>query len=266
MTHGSAIYFGRVMHRRLRPVQHRFVYRVFSLLLDIDDVPHLAQGSRLFSHNRWNLFSFHDKDHGPRDGTALRPWIESQLRKAGIDTAGGPVRLLCFPRMFGYVFNPLSVWFCHRPDGELAAVLYEVSNTFGEHHGYLLEVPPGQGSRQIIRQSCAKRFYVSPFIDMAAVYRFRLREPGERLAILIREAVAEGELLIATLEGQRAEFRDAALLRAALAYPLMTLKVFAAIHWEALRLWRKGVALQKRGAPPAQAVTYHALPTRQAAE
>ena len=192
----SCLYFGRVMHKRLIPFRHRFTYRVFSLFIDLDELPALDRGPRLFSHNRWNLFAFFDRDHGPRDGSPLRPWIERRLAEADIDLAGGPVRLLCFPRLFGFVFNPLSLWFCYHQSGRLAAVLYEVSNTFGQWHSYLIPIDRGQKAGRAIRQSCDKRLYVSPFIGMVSTYHFRLLEPDARLAVAIRQWVPEGEQLI----------------------------------------------------------------------
>lgn len=246
----SCLYVGRVTHARLQPVSHRFSYRVFSLLLDIDEIGGIARRLRLFSYNRWSLFSFHDRDHGPRDGTPLRLWIERQLRRADIDIEGGPVRLLCFPRILGYVFNPLSVWFCHRPDGELAAILYEVHNTFGESHSYLISVRDTESRGGSIAQGCNKAFHVSPFIGMAARYRFRLRLPGERLQLLIRQDIPDGQNLIASHTGQRRPLTDRALMRVFATHPLMTVKVMAAIHWEALRLWLKGAPYHRRPAPP----------------
>ena len=251
----SCLYLGRVVHQRLLPFRHRLVYRVFSLFVSLDELPELSHRLRLFSHNRWNLFSFQDRDHGPRDGSALRPWIEGQLAEAGIDLEGGPVRLLCFPRILGYVFNPLTIWFCYHRSGHLAALLYEVSNTFGQQHSYLIAVDPARPPGAPIRQSCRKALYVSPFIAMEATYRFRLSEPGQRLAVLIRQSTAEGELLLAAQNGRRRRLDDPALLRVFLAYPLMTLKVIAAIHWHALRLWRKGAKVLPRPAAPARAVT-----------
>ena len=177
----SALYFGKVMHKRLRPFVHAFSYRVFSLYLDLDEAETLSRRLRLFSHNRWNLFSFQDRDHGPRNGSPLRPWIDRHLSAAGIDLEGGAVRLLCFPRVLGYVFNPLSIWFCHHVDGSLRAVLYEVRNTFGEKHGYLIPLAPGHKSGGAVIQDAAKAFYVSPFIAMEQRYDFRLAEPGEKL-------------------------------------------------------------------------------------
>lgn len=255
MSHTSALYFGQVMHKRLRPFGHRFVYRIFQLCLDLDELPQLDRRLRLFSHNRFNLFSFHNRDHGARDGSALRPWIEAQLAQAGIDLEGGPVRLLCFPRILGYVFNPLTLWFCHHRDGSLRAVLYEVRNTFGDKHGYLIPVanPPAPG--EPLLQGCDKALHVSPFIPMQAHYRFRLTVPNDRLSLVIRESVSEGELLVAAQSARRAELTDARLLRAFFTHPLLTLKVIGAIHWQALRLWLKGASFHRRPQPPADAVS-----------
>ena len=251
----SCLYFGEVMHKRLRPIAHRFRYRVFSLFLDLDELPELTRRLTLLSHNRFNIFSFHDRDHGARDGSPLRPWAEEQLAAAGINLQGGAIRMLCFPRILGYVFNPLSVWFCYHSDGGLRAIIYEVKNTFGEQHCYLIPVSAGNRDGQPILQSCEKSFYVSPFIEMAAAYRFRLREPDGKLSVLIRQSVAEGEILLATLTGRRTAIDRGGLWRAFFRYPLMTAKVMAAIHWEALWLWRKGAQYHKRGAPPEQAVS-----------
>ena len=251
----SCLYHGQVMHKRLRPFVHRFVYRVFSFYVDLDEIPALDRRLRWFSHNRWNLFGFHDRDHGARDGTPLRPWIERELASAGIDLDGGPVRLLCFPRVLGYVFNPLSIWFCHHADGRMRAVLYEVSNTFGQTHSYLLPVDPKRTAGAPIVQRCRKGFYVSPFIGMDASYRFRLKEPDARLAVSIRESVPEGPQLVATQTGRRGELDDGSLLRILWAYPLVTLKVIAAIHWQALKLWRRGGTFHGRPPAPGHAVT-----------
>jgi len=251
----SCLYLGQVMHRRLIPFGHKFAYRVFSLFLDLDEIPQLAERLRWFSHNRFNLFSFHDRDHGPRDGGAIKPWIERLLTERGLDLGGGRIAVLCFPRVLGYVFNPLTIYFCWHGDGELRAVLYEVKNTFGEQHCYLLPVEPGRNRHQPILQRCDKRFHVSPFIGMTASYRFRLDEPDERLAILIRQESPAGELLIATHTARRAPLDDAGLLRAFVSHPLITLKVIASIHWEALRLWLKGARYHARPRPPEHEVS-----------
>jgi DUF1365 family protein len=246
----SCLYFGRVSHKRKLPFRHRLDFRVFSVYLDLDELPGLSRRLRLFSHNRWNIFSFLDRDHGPRDGSALRPWIEAHLSDAGIDLQGGAVRLLCFPRLLGYVFNPLAIWFCYHDSGRLAAVLYEVRNTFGEKHCYLIPVDAARLPDAPIEQSCEKMFYVSPFIGMLATYHFRLSEPGERLAVVIRQWVPEGEILVAAQTGRRRPLDDRRLLRALFAYPLMTLKVIVGIHLHAFALWRQGAKVEARPRAP----------------
>ncbi len=255
----SCLYFGRVMHARLSPFQHRFAYRVFSILVDLDELSDLSRGLSLFSHNRRNLFSLHDRDLGPRDGGSLKVWIQQHLSAAGIDPRGGRVRVLCFPRLLGYVFNPLAIWFCYDAAQRLVAVLYDVSNTFGESHGYLIPIATDRTPDEAVEQQCAKRLYVSPFMDMQATYRFRLGEPNARLAIRIDQEDAAGRGFIATHTARRAPLSDATLLRACFAYPLMTLKVIGGIHWEALRLWRKGARVRPRPAPPPRVVTVTGL-------
>lgn len=261
----SALYVGTVVHRRVRPVRHHLSYRVFSVLVDLDELPLLNARLRRFGHNRRRAVGFFDRDHGPADGTALKPWIARQLDAAGI-AAGGPVRILCFPRLFGYVFNPLSVWFCHATDGALSAVLYEVRNTFGQSHSYL--IPAAVGADGLVRQSCEKRFFVSPFMDMETTYNFRVRPPGDRVAIGIHQTDAGGAVLHASLVADRAPLTDAALTDALWRHPLMTIKVMAGIHWEALQLWRKGLRLLPRAPLPATPVTIvpsHPVPHRHGA-
>lgn len=248
----SALYCGTVVHRRFRPRAHRLAYRIFYLLVDLDELPVLGQRLRLLSHNRPGLMSFHDRDHGAGDAGALRVHVERQLAAAGIAAEGGAIRLLCLPRILGYVFNPLSVYFCHRRDGALAAMLYEVNNTFGERHTYVI---PVETDKAPIRQRCSKRFHVSPFIGMDMTYDFEVAPPGDGVAIAIGEADGDGRLLQAAFAGQRLPLSDRNLLRVFLRYPLLTLKVIGGIHWEALRLWLKGVPLTARPAPPAHPVT-----------
>lgn len=251
----SCLYFGRVTHKRLRPFRHRLAYRVFSLYVDLDELPLVSRKLRLFSHNRWNLFSFMDCDHGARDRSPLRPWIERELIDAGIDLEGGAIRLFCFPRMLGYVFNPLTIWFCYHKSGQLLATLYEVHNSFGDRHGYLIPVDPSADSTAPITQSCDKTFYVSPFMDMRGGYHFRLSQPDEKLLVLIRHWVADGEILIASQTGVRRPIGDSTLLLAFVAYPLMTLKVTFGIYWHAIRLWRKGAKASPRPPAPRHSIT-----------
>ncbi|MFD1623427.1 DUF1365 domain-containing protein [Azospirillum griseum] len=258
----SGLYVGAVMHRRVKPVTHRLSYRVVSLLIDVDELPRLDAELRLFAHNRFGLLGFHDRDFGakadqPGAGMGLRAWARHHLERAGI-TADGPIRILCFPRVLGFVFNPLSVWFCHRADGSLAAIIHEVSNTFGQRHSYL--IPADIGSDGLVRQECDKRFYVSPFMDMETAYHFRIRPPADDLLLAIRQTDAAGPVLHATLSAKRVPITDGALLRAWARHPLMTLKVVAGIHWEALRLWRKGMTIRPRPDAPADPVTIARLP------
>lgn len=240
MTQASALYAGGVVHQRLRPRRHRLERRVFWLLLDLSELDGLDRRLRWFSRNRWNLFSFFDRDHGDGSDRPLREQVEARLAAIGIDLAGGAIRLLTMPRVLGYVFNPISVYYCHAADGRLAAVSYEVSSTFGERHFYDLAVLDDAGNDPF-RQSCAKALYVSPFLEMEMRYRFRGRAPGDRVGLTVGCDDAGGPLLTATLWGRRRPLADAALAWAALSYPLLTLKVVAAIHWEALILWLKGV-------------------------
>lgn len=244
----QALYRGHVMHRRLRPFVHRFDYRVFSLYLDIDRIAQTCAGLRWLSHNRANLLSIYDRDHGPRDGGDLRTWVDAQMRQAGMDRPHR-VMLLCFPRVMGYVFNPLSAYYCFDADDRMTAVIHEVRNTFGDMHHYVLPVTAAAADGPIA-QATDKRFYVSPFIGMTARYRFRLTRPGRRLSILIRLHTPAGETLIATQTGQRRALSDGEILRALARKPLMTWKVIAAIHWQALRLWIKGAKFHSRNTAP----------------
>ena len=250
----SSLYESRVMHERFFPVGHRFTYGVWYLLVDLDELPLLDRIVPGFAHNRAALLSLHDRDHGARDGSPLRSWIDARLAEAGIDLEGGPVRLLCFPRVLGYVFNPLTVWFCHGPEGALRAILYEVSNTFGETHGYLVPLRPGD-DRAVIRTEFDKELFVSPFIDMSARYDFRTRIPDDRIAVLVRELAAGGQVLVATLTGRRRELTGRRLAWMLLRYPFVTLRVTLGIHVQALRLWIKGAPYRRRGTPPPHAVT-----------
>ena len=239
MTLQSAIYEGTVVHERLRPKRHRLRYQVFSLLLDLDELPVLDGRLTLFAHNRRAPFSFFDRDHGPTTGEPLRPWVEGHLRDAGLMPDGGPIRLLCYPRVFGYVFNPLSVYFCYRRDGELSAILYEVCNTFKERHTYV--IPVNDTACRVIRQSCGKSLYVSPFIAMETDYHFRIVPPGDGVNIVIRQEDAEGLLLAASFQGDRRALTGRSLARALIRFPFLTLKIMGGIHWEALRLKLKGL-------------------------
>lgn len=234
------LYIGAVMHRRQDRHAYHFVYKVFSLLLDLDELPRLSRRLRLFSHNGFNLFGVVDRDHGPRDGTPLKPWAEQYLLLHGIDLAGGRIRLLCFPRFLGWVFNPLSLWYCEHRDGSMRAVICEVRNTFGEMHHYLLTAPDRGPMDWDTEYRVPKVFHVSPFIAPDMEYCFRLQAPGERLRFHIDEKHDGKVMFRASLTAIRTPLTDARLVLSALQIPLLPFKVMAAIHWQALKLWLRG--------------------------
>ena len=253
MPEAACLYSCQVMHRRLVAPFYRFVYRVFYLLLDIDRIDAAAQGMRLFSHNRFNLLAFHDRDHGDGSGR-LRPWVESVLAGAGIELAGGRIRLLALPRLLGHAFNPISLWYCEHRDGSLRAVIAEVRNTFGEQHCYLLSAD-GAAMPYEMRHEKDKCFHVSPFFDLVGRYRFSLGEPGERVRVAIHETREGQPILDATVAGERLALRDAAILKLVALMPLMTLKVVAGIHWEALKIWLRGGKFHRKPEPPSVEVS-----------
>lgn len=222
------LYRGHVMHMRLRPFAHRFRYRVFSLLLDIDRLEETVRPLRWLALDRFGLLAFHRRDHGPRDGSDLRPWVEARLAAAGM-AAPARIWLLSFPRLLGYAFNPLSVYWCADDRGRPYAVVYEVKNTFGDQHPYVLAL-----DAPTARHATPKAFFVSPFLDMGQRYRFTLAAPGERLAVRIRQGQAgdaPGEdWLIATQNGTRRPLTDGQLLAAWAAHPLMSLKEIGRAH------------------------------------
>jgi uncharacterized protein len=243
MRFRSSLYVGSVMHRRMQPRLHRFRYRAFWLLLDLDELDELSSKLRWFSHNRPNIFSFYDADHGDRTATPIRAQIECHLAEAKVDSAGGRICLLCMPRTLGYCFNPISIFFCYRTDATLAAVVYQVHNTFGERHSYVIRV---EDQHTALHQRCRKLLYVSPFLDMHMRYDFRITGPDERIAVGIAASSSSKPVLNAVLTGTRRELTDRDLMVVFLKIPAITIKVIAAIHWEALRLWVKGNRLHGR--------------------
>jgi hypothetical protein len=249
----ARIYFGKVMHARLRPRRNAFTYRVFFLRLPVSRIATLGTG--LFSVNRWNLFSFHFRDHGARDGSPPEPWIRALLLREGVHEADGEVILQTFPRMLGYVFNPVSFWLCHDRAGALRAILCEVNNTFGERHNYLLTSahggPIGEGDTLATR----KVFHVSPFCKVEGSYRFRFDQGSEDCRVAIDYEAGAGTLLTTAVWGRAAALSNGNLLRAFVLYPWMTLGVIIRIHWQALKLCLAGVRYQPRPLPPAQETT-----------
>jgi uncharacterized protein len=247
------LFHGTVLHARLRPRRNAFRYRVFFMRFALSDLQQLENA--LFSVNRWNLFSFHFRDHGARDGSHPERWIRALLAEQGLGEVDGEVWLQAFPRMLGYVFNPVSFWLCHDKGGALRVVLCEVNNTFGEHHHYLLFHPdlhPILGSDTM---NAHKVFHVSPFCDVAGEYRFQFYVEKATTLIRIDYGDSRGQLLLTAISGKGAAFGAPALARAFIFYPLMTLVIIARIHLQALRLWIKGVPWFAKPLPPSQELT-----------
>jgi len=235
----AKLFTGRTVHARLAPFRHRFAYRLWMVRADIDAPP----CAWLF---RLGLLSMNPRDHGPRDGSPLRPWVHAQLAAAGITDATARIELLALPRLLGWAFNPISLFLCHRADGMPGAVLYETKNTFGDQHAYVARLS-GQATET---HSARKRLHVSPFFDMQGGYRFALSVDDDRLSLLIRLEAPDGPRLLATLSGRFQPLTDAALLRALAAMPFVTLKVWLMIHLQALKLWRRGARFHRAPAPP----------------
>lgn len=250
-TPAGALYDVRVMHRRRVAPFYRFVYDLFYLLVDIDRLPELHRTRRWFSLNRFNVVSLRERDYGDCSGEpgALRRWVEATLAARGISLAGGRIRMLTLPRIFGFAFNPISLYYCEHADGTLRAVIGEVRNTFGERHSYVLG-NSGAQMRWDAPQDKDKLFHVSPFFQLEGRYRFHVSEPGESVRIHIAETRDDAPLFEATLAGERRALTDAALLGHALAMPWVTLKVVYAIHWEALKIWLRGAKYVPKPPPP----------------
>lgn len=243
---------GRVAHTRHVAPQRHFSYRLWMLGLDIDRIDEVAAQSRIFRANRAGLLAHRDRDHGARDGSALRPWVEAQLGEAGLAGAAAQIHLVAMPRIAGYAFNPISFYFCHDRDGVLRAIIHEVKNTFGGQTAYVLAATPD--ARGEIRQSAAKRLHVSPFFDMEGGYRFAVRAPdfaagSGRMSVGIRYGTAQETRLTATMRLDAVPYGDAAALALLARLPGMALKVTAAIHYQALRLWLGGARFHKMPAP-----------------
>ena len=237
----SCIYNGEVTHTRFKPVRHFLKYKTFSLLIDLDEINLLDKSIGIFSHNKFNIFSFYDKDHGDRDGGNLKDWVISNLKKFQIKENITKIKVLCYPRILGYVFNPLSIFYCYEKD-KLVAIFYEVKNTFNEQHTYIFKI---KNNEEII-QKCRKKFYVSPFMDMETFYNFKLLNPNDKLSVFIKQTDADGTILTATQTGDKKEFSFKQLAINFLKYPLMTIKIISSIHYEALLLWKKGAIYRGR--------------------
>ena len=243
MIKNSYIYTGNVIHKRFKPKVHFFNYSVFSFLIDLSELDLMNNNLRIFSYNKFNIVSFYNKDHGPRDGSSLRKWVIENLQKNSIEAEGIQIKLLCYPRIFGYVFNPLSVFYIYNKNSELISILYEVKNTFGEQHTYIFKTKKNEN---LIQHICKKKFHVSPFIKMDCIYFFRLLKPGNRVSVIIDLQDQEGKILYASQDGEKSELNNKNLIRSYIKHPLMSFKIIVAIHFEAFKLWSKGIKFIKK--------------------
>ncbi len=238
----SSIYNGTVIHKRFKPKIHFFKYRVFSLLIDLSELDILDKKINYFSYNKFNLISFFDKDHGERDGSSIVEWVKKNLNKNGLNTENIKIKLLCYPRILGYVFNPLSVFYVYDINEKLVSILYEVKNTFGEQHTYIFRVE----NNSLLQHNCEKKFHVSPFIEMDCNYFFRILKPAEKISVIIDQYQSNEKILYASQDGKRVDFTSSELIKSYLKHPLMTFKIISAIHFEAFKLWIKGIRFIKK--------------------
>ena len=234
----SCIYSGSVIHKRFKPKEHFFKYKVFSLFLDLSELNELDDKLNFFSLNKFNLISFYEVDHGNRDGSSLLDWVKNNLSKNNVSTVNIKVKLLCYPRILGYVFNPLSVFFVYDQNENLVSILYEVKNTFGEQHTYFFKV---ENQNKLIQNNCSKKFHVSPFIEMNCNYFFKILNPAQKLSVIIDQYDQKGKILFASQDGERSDLTGKNLMKSYLKHPLMTFKIISAIHFEAFKLWMKGI-------------------------
>jgi uncharacterized protein len=277
----SCLYECHVLHHRLSPREHRFLYRIFLVALDLDELDAVHRRLRLFSINRPNLYSFRERDHLPTfapthnpsapspvpcspssfpapNTSSLKQRVIDHLAAHGIDLTGGRVLLITLPRILGYLFKPVSFYFCYDRHGQPVASLAEVTNTFHELKPYLLGPDTRDAAGHAFHLRVPKHFYVSPFSDVDVAFDFTLRTPSERLSVQIDDYDAAQRTLTTTLAGPRRPLTDTALASYLFKYPLLTLRVITLIHWHALRLWLKRVPWFAKAARPAdQRDLYH---------
>lgn len=247
--HGSCLYFGKVMHQRLFPFTYKFQYSVMSLKLDIDRIEEEAKAVKGFSFDRFNWLSVRLKDYGARDGSDWRSWLEGLLAGYGVASKPARIELVCLPRVLGWSFNPLAMWYAYNAQNQLIAVVGEVSNTFGHWHHYVLS-DKGAPLQEKLQAKAQKVFHVSPFIDMDCEYRFRLRQPDENYQVGIYQSEQGKPMLVAVQSGKRYVLNSQNVVKGLIKFPFNTLKVLGMIHWWALKIWLKGGKF--RSTPKAQ--------------
>jgi DUF1365 family protein len=247
---------GGVMHKRFRPRVHQFAYDVFFVRVPLRALA--SASNRWFGYNRWRLMSLFDKDFGPRDGSDLDTWARRLLREHGVDVCDGDIVLQAFPRLLGYVFNPITIWYCYDRQGQLRAAICEVNNTFGERHNYVVahaDARPIQPTDWLRARKC---FHVSPFCEVRGHYRFRFEQTDARAFAQVDfydGADDADKLIVTTMHGVPEPLNASNALRAFISHPLMTFGVVARIHWQALKLWRKRVPFFAKPEPPRQQTT-----------
>ncbi len=239
----TCLYVGEVVHRRLAPVHHELRYKVYNLFIDVNEIDAVAKRLKFLSYNRFNLFALSDIKFGRGNGTSIKDHAWSLAMQSQNGQHIKRIFMFCYPSVLGRIFNPLTAYYCLDADDQLQLMIYEVSNTFGERHSYVV---PVDGTTS---QSCEKRFYVSPFNKVEGHYDFTLSAPNEQLKLAIRLTDSNGPCLNAWFSGKRVELSDRALLSSFFSLPLLPLKILGGIHWEALKLWLKGMRLQHRPKP-----------------
>ena len=212
-------------------------------MIDLSELETLDKKVNFFSYNKFNLISFYEKDHGERNGSSLVEWVHNNLKKNNISTDDIKIKILCYPRIFGFVFNPLSVFYVYNLNDQLISILYEVKNTFDEQHTYIFRV---EKDANLIQNNCSKKFHVSPFIEMDCNYFFRLLKPGNKISVIIDQYDAQDKILYASQDGVRSDFNTKCLIKSYLKHPIMTFKIILAIHYEAFKLWTKGIKFIKK--------------------
>lgn len=248
-TFSKSLYRGTVSHTRITPVTHSFDYPVFYIAIDLNSFETSEDMPSLLSLDRFNLFSLRQKDYGAQTETGLKDYIQSVFAEAGVETPH-KIILLTMPRLLGYAFNPISVFYAFDEEENVTGVIYEVHNTFGERHSYAFAI-----SDNLSDHRTDKSLYVSPFFHVEGGYQFTQIIPGEKLKLGIQYQVKKEKVFSAALSATRSPLTTKTLLKVFFVYPFLTLRVIVSIHFQALKLWLKKVPLTSKPTPPEQAVS-----------